>query len=357
MDGVKALMEVFARGKSPPLEDLQKILIASKRQHEVLPNVVRVAIPTRTPANTATTESESTRLPRDPPGGLVVCGDTHGQYTDLIGMIFSDKVAGFPSPENVFIFNGDFVDRGENSLGVIITLLAIKLASPSALHLIRGNHESIIMNERFGFTAELKVKFPNDHCELFRLFTETFNALPLAAVIEDRVFVVHGGVGPVTYKMTLAEIDKLNRFRQPDFADLPLDSMREVDGFTSQKEREMNSMGELLWSDPVENFSGFKRNSRGGGTTAFGADATRFFLSTNKLQYMIRSHVMQAKGYSVGHEGRCVTVFSAPNYCNGQNLGAVLRYRDPTKVTDPEVLQYKAVSQAKAKAKAAEAMG
>ena len=218
IDDVQGLIDTFKRGKSPSMEILRNILNQSRKQHEMLPNVIRVSIPTSTTATTTrieetttTTETESNNETKDevvesrgPPGGLVIVGDTHGQFADLMGMIFSEKVAGFPSSNNVFIFNGDFVDRGENSLGVIITLLAIKLALPNAIHLVRGNHESVQMNERFGFTTELQFKFPNDFVELFSLFTETFNALPLAAVIENAIFVVHGGIGKnYSYPITI----------------------------------------------------------------------------------------------------------------------------------------------------------
>ena len=217
IDDVKGLIDTFMHGKTPSMDALRNLLNQSKKQLELLPNVIRVSIPTSSYASSATiTEnaaaaattgaesSSETKAEEDsmesseshgPPGGLVIVGDTHGQFTDLMSVIFSDKVAGFPSPDNVFIFNGDFVDRGENSLGVIITLLALKLALPNAVHLLRGNHESIQMNEHFGFTTELQSKFPDDCVELFSLFTETFDTLPLAAVVEDAIFVVHGGIG------------------------------------------------------------------------------------------------------------------------------------------------------------------
>ena len=365
---VKAIIDTFSRGETPSLATIQSILVDSRKQHAKLPNLVRLKIPTPPPlpADTAsgmdsvapmtllsiegggmpTTVSTREDEPQAPPGGLIIVGDTHGQFTDLVGKIFSDKVAGFPSPHNVFIFNGDFVDRGENSLGVIVTLLAIKLALPDALHLVRGNHESIQMNIMFGFTDELQKKFGDEALQLFHLFTETFNALPLAAVVHDSVFVVHGGIGPVTYKMTLDDLDKLNRFKQPDFAQTPLDSMREAEPpiLTDEELQELNGVGELLWSDPADRTTGFKRNSRGGGTTAFGADITQQFLALNGLQYMVRSHVMKQAGFSVGHDGLCLTIFSAPNYCGSRNLGAVLRYRDPAMVMQPEVVQYKAVN-------------
>ena len=88
-------------------------------------------------------------------GTFSVCGDTHGQFFDLVN-IFEEDIGGFPSKSNVYLFNGDFVDRGRYSVEVILTLLSIKLSDPSAMHLLRGNYETKEMNEHYGFKKELE---------------------------------------------------------------------------------------------------------------------------------------------------------------------------------------------------------
>lgn len=54
--------------------------------------------------------------------------------------------------------------------------------------------------------------------------------------------------------------------------------------------------------------------SKRGVSCQFGPDVTQAFLEENQLDYIIRSHEVKAEGYEVAHSGRCVTVFSAPNY-------------------------------------------
>lgn len=78
---------------------------------------------------------------------ITVCGDTHGQYYDLMNIF---KLNGNPSEENPYLFNGDFVDRGSFSVEVIIVLLAWKVCNPKCMHLTRGNHEAKNMNKLYG---------------------------------------------------------------------------------------------------------------------------------------------------------------------------------------------------------------
>ena len=178
----------------PPLgtAEVIRILEASIEQHKVLPNVIRLKVPViNRPAVTgldvALTEisSYTEGTPEIQYGNFSICGDTHGQFFDVMN-IFSDKVGGFPTRSNAYLFNGDFVDRGMYSIEVILTLLAIKLSDPTAMNLLRGNHETILMNDMFGFTKEVKTKYPNDHKILLPLFQILFCSLPIAAVVENQ---------------------------------------------------------------------------------------------------------------------------------------------------------------------------
>ena len=96
---------------------------------------------------------------------ITVCGDTHGQYYDLLN-IFEKN--GDPSAENPYLFNGDFVDRGSFSVEVIMTLMAWKVSEPSCMHLTRGNHEAKSLNKIYGFEGEVKAKFNLTLMEVFR---------------------------------------------------------------------------------------------------------------------------------------------------------------------------------------------
>ncbi|EUB61432.1 Serine/threonine-protein phosphatase 5 [Echinococcus granulosus] len=236
----------------------------------------------------------------DVPDGtkFTVCGDIHGQFYDLIN-IFS--LNGMPSPENPYLFNGDFVDRGSFSVECIFTLIGFKLLYPDHFFMSRGNHESENMNQMYGFENEVRSKYNNQMAEIF---TEVFNWLPLAHLINGRVLTMHGGLFS-SDNVSLDDLRNIHRNCQPPDSGL---------------------MCEILWSDPME-ARGRAPSKRGVGCQ-FGPDVTHSFCDSNGLDYIIRSHEVKEQGYEVAHDGRCVTVFSAPNYCDiTQNLGAFITLR------------------------------
>ncbi|PSC75771.1 Serine threonine-phosphatase 5 [Micractinium conductrix] len=233
-----------------------------------------------------------------PDGGeLTVCGDTHGQFFDLLRIF---DLNGLPSDTNPYLFNGDFVDRGSWSVEIILTLLVFKCLYPQHMHLTRGNHEAKSMNTIYGFVGEVKAKYTAQMAEVFR---ETFCWLPLGFVINDKVLVVHGGP-PVACNATLADVRKLDRNREPP---------------------EDGPMCEMLWNDPQDQL-GMVPNKRGVGV-AFGPDVAKRWLESQGLQMVVRSHEVKDEGFEVAHDGYTVTIFSAPNYCDQMgNKGAFIRF-------------------------------
>ncbi|EFJ45655.1 hypothetical protein VOLCADRAFT_75665 [Volvox carteri f. nagariensis] len=228
---------------------------------------------------------------------FTVCGDIHGQFYDLLNIW---KLNGLPSADNPYLFNGDFVDRGSFSCEVIFALLAFKLLYPEHMHLTRGNHESKSMNKVYGFDGEVKAKYNGTMVDCFR---ELFCALPLAYCLNGRVLVLHGGLFSQD-GVTLDDIRRTNRFREP-----PEDGV----------------MCDALWADPSP-LPGRTPSKRGVGLS-FGADVTRSFLDANGLDLLVRSHEVKEEGYEVEHDGRLITVFSAPNYCDQMgNKGAFVRF-------------------------------
>ncbi|KAL8507982.1 hypothetical protein ACS0TY_018507 [Phlomoides rotata] len=139
---------------------------------------------------------------------FTVCGDVHGQFYDLMNIF---ELNGLPSEDNPYLFNGDFVDRGSFSVEIILTLFAFKCMSPSAIYLARGNHESKSMNKIYGFEGEVRSKLNDSFVELF---AEVFCCLPLAHVINGKVFVVHGGLFSVD-GVKLSDIRAIDRFCEP----------------------------------------------------------------------------------------------------------------------------------------------
>lgn len=119
---------------------------------------------------------------------FTVCGDVHGQYYDLLNIF---ELNGLPSPDNPYLFNGDFVDRGSFSVETIFTLLGFKLLYPKSFFMSRGNHESDTMNQMYGFHGEVKSKYSDN---MAALFTDIYNRLPLCHLIAGRILVMHGGL-------------------------------------------------------------------------------------------------------------------------------------------------------------------
>lgn len=277
LDFVESLTDLF---KSNEILNVHTVTALLRRVRELLkplPNIVEISVPTR----------------------LTVCGDLHGQLDDLLHIF---KINGQPSERNHYLFNGDFVDRGQYSCECILTLFAYKLLYPSSFFLNRGNHECRDINSRDGFEREVLLKYNK---ATFDLFSDTFAHLPLATILEQQVFVVHGGL--MSTFPSMAQLQSINRVVQA----------------TTHKTEQEQWMEELLWSDPDVK-KGIHPSPRGAGVQ-FGADITNKFLQTTNLKMIVRSHEVFAKGHRSHHDGKVHTVFSASNYCGTfGNEGAIM---------------------------------
>ncbi|XP_046401818.1 serine/threonine-protein phosphatase 5 [Ischnura elegans] len=289
---MEELMECYKNQKKLHRKYAYKILLDIKQWFMAQPSLVDITVP----------DEEK----------FTICGDIHGQFYDLMNIF---KLNGLPSEKNPYLFNGDFVDRGSFSVECIFTLFGFKLLYPNHFFMSRGNHESLTMNQMYGFEGEVKVKYTDQMAELF---TEVYNWLPLAHCINKRILVMHGGLFSRD-DVTLDEIRKIDRNRQP-----PEDGL----------------MCELLWSDPQPQ-NGRAPSKRGVGVQ-FGPDVTESFLNLNHLDYVVRSHEVKDEGYEVAHNGKCITVFSAPNYCDTMgNKGAFITLKG--KDMEPKFTTYEAV--------------
>ncbi|KAH8364100.1 hypothetical protein KR084_002516 [Drosophila pseudotakahashii] len=225
---------------------------------------------------------------------VTVCGDIHGQFYDLKELL---KVAG-QVPEKNFLFMGDFVDRGHFSLETFLLLLALKVRYPDRIALIRGNHESRQITQVYGFYDECMNKFGSS--DIWRCCTDIFDYLSLAAIIDGKVFCVHGGLSP--------SIQFLDQIRL-------LDRKKEVP--------HEGPMCDLLWSDPADQV-GWGVSPRGAGYL-FGSDVAAMFNRANNLDSICRAHQLVMEGYRWHFDKSVLTVWSAPNYCyRCGNVAAVL---------------------------------
>lgn len=251
-----------------------------------------------------------------------VFGDIHGQYIDL--MNFFNKW-GCPSEgpngdimANDYLFLGDYVDRGNLSLETICLLMALKVKYPDQIHLIRGNHEDILINSGFGFQDECEGRL-NDDSEsddsLFSLINNFFEYLPFAAIIEEQILCVHGGIGANVKK--LSDIENIPR---------PFDVIHEAET------RDQKLAMDLLWSDPTDNDGelGIQPNTQRdsnqlGHIVKYGPDVVKKFLKDNNLSHIIRGHECVLDGFERFAGGLLLTVFSATDYCGRHgNAGAML---------------------------------
>ncbi|KAH0850982.1 hypothetical protein HID58_095049, partial [Brassica napus] len=223
-----------------------------------------------------------------------ICGDIHGQYQDLLRLF---EYGGYP-PSATYLFLGDYVDRGKQSLETICLLLAYKIRYPSKIYLLRGNHEDAKINRIYGFYDECKRRF---NVRLWKIFTDCFNSLPVAALIDDKILCMHGGLSP--------ELENLNQ-------------IREIERPTEIPDNGL--LCDLLWSDPDQKREGWSDSDRGISCT-FGADKVDEFLDKNDLDLICRGHQVVEDGYEFFANRRLVTIFSAPNY-GGEfdNAGALL---------------------------------
>ncbi|CAF1373166.1 unnamed protein product [Adineta steineri] len=249
---------------------------------------------------------------------LKICGDIHGQYTDLLRLF---EYGGFP-PESNYLFLGDYVDRGKQSLETICLLLAYKIKYPENFFLLRGNHECASINRIYGFYDECKRRY---NIKLWKTFTDCFNCLPIAAIIDEKIFCCHGGLSP-----DLQTMEQIRRIMRP--TDVP----------------DTGLLCDLLWSDPDKDTQGWGENDRGVSFT-FGADVVAKFLNRHDMDLICRAHQVVEDGYEFFAKRQLVTLFSAPNYCGEfdnagglspdlQTMEQIRRIMRPTDVPDTGLL-------------------
>jgi diadenosine tetraphosphatase ApaH/serine/threonine PP2A family protein phosphatase len=211
-------------------------------------------------------------------GNTAVVGDLHGQFFDFLNML------NMIEKDTNVVFLGDYVDRGLNSVELIIYLLIIKIINKDKIVLLRGNHENRSQTMVYGFEEECVMKY--DHyiywkiCEVFELF-------PVVAIVNQKYFCVHGGISP---NLTLEWINEQDRAQ------------------------EYSDLSSVLWGDPSNDLELFEISQRGAGYI-YGNRAVNEFLDRTKCEYLVRSHQLVMSGYEEKFEGKCITIWSAPNYC------------------------------------------
>ncbi|KAB0344015.1 hypothetical protein FD754_020941 [Muntiacus muntjak] len=261
---------------------------------------------------------------------------------------------GLPSVNNPYVFNGDFVDRGKNSMEILMILFVSFLVYPNDLHLNRGNHEDFMMNMRYGFTKEILHKYKLHGKKILQILEEVYTWLPIGTIIDNEVLVIHGGISESTDLNLLHHLER-NKMRSVLMPPIPMDGdpaekknklgttivaqgIRTSGSFSEQlTKQEWEQVIDILWSDPRGKRGCYPNTNRGGGCY-FGPDITAKILNKYQLKMLVRSHECKPEGYEICHDGKVITVFSASNYYEeGSNRGAYIRMSSGT---TPQFFQY-----------------
>lgn len=230
---------------------------------------------------------------------ITLVGDIHGQFYDLLEIF---RVGG-SVPDTNYLFLGDYVDRGAHSIETIMLLSLLKLKYPTKITLIRGNHEARVITQQYGFYVECQTKYGSTG--VWQCVTDMFDYLPIAALIDEQIYCVHGGLSP--YIETIKEIQEIKRIQE-----IPHEG----------------PFADIMWSDPDADNPGFTLSARGAGYL-FGEDVFEKFLELNKVTHFIRAHQLCMEGYEVMFKERFMTVWSAPNYLYRLgNMASVLEIDD-----------------------------
>jgi protein phosphatase len=232
-----------------------------------------------------------------------VIGDIHGHVLDLIRILHT---VGLPRAHSL-LFLGDLVDRGEFSIETLVIVFLLKVLFPERVFLIRGNHEfSMLCSQGTnGFRHQLMTVYDSE--PLYQQAVQVFHFIPLAAVIDDKILCVHGGIGP-----SLSEAAAIAAIQRPieEIGDPRVDA--------------------LTWSDPALDIDTYEPSRVRGAGFLFGATALNNFLAASRLAILVRAHECVVDGYEWLFAGKCLTVFSASNYCGTvKNQAAVFEVRTP----------------------------
>lgn len=216
----------------------------------------------------------------------LVVGDLHGDLESCLNALsLGEKL------DTKTVFLGDYVDRGSYQISVINLLLQEKKNNPDKIFLLRGNHETLLMNTSYGFLDQLIRIFRKEYDRVYDAYLKVFSEMPLAGIVNNRIMLVHGGLAKGVGK--IEELEEAGK---------------------GGEEPENPKVFETLWNDPSEDVEEFSHNPRGPGVYYFGSKALERFLENNNLRMMVRSHEPVLQGHRILFNGILITIFSCRFY-------------------------------------------
>ncbi|MBD3189850.1 MAG: hypothetical protein GF308_04365 [Candidatus Heimdallarchaeota archaeon] len=233
-------------------------------------------------------------------GSALIVGDIHGDFKIIKKVVRLFLNEGEKVQHLIFL--GDIVDRGSNSIACLNLLFALKTRYPERVHVIRGNHESLPINTRYGFKAEIQQSFNEE--ELYDQFNRAFGEMSLALVHEEqKIFFVHGGI-PING----TTIDELNSLPKGDLW------------------LENHTIMQMLWNDPKEKLGTHGPSIRGMNIYCFGSEIVDSFLEQNNLKMIVRAHEAFPDGFRFFFNGRVLSLFSSEEHYS--HVSAKVAYID-----------------------------
>lgn len=277
-----------------------------------------------------------------------IVGDIHGDIS-IMGKILHNFLE---EKIKSIIFLGDYVDRGSHSLEILLSVYALKLAFPDRICLLKGNHEDINVNKRYGFYDEIIEKY---NSKIMEKIDESYNFISLMAITPACSFCVHGGL-----PRNIITIEELRKITKPYFElglikpnrqsikqDLNkkgsnLDE-KKIDLFSlsrppnSEEKLLYTAYYQILWNDPLENISGFLSSKRGNNIFKFGEDIVNQFLKINQLKRIIRSHENSRGSFQQVFKG-LIHIFSSGPYKKSPEKALMVHEKeDRTDIVDMDI--------------------
>ncbi|KAL1230520.1 Serine/threonine-protein phosphatase PP1-2 [Trichinella pseudospiralis] len=230
---------------------------------------------------------------------VIICGDIHGKFDDLLNIF---DYCGYP-PSSRYLFLGDLVDRGKQSLECLCLLFLYKIRYPDHVFLLRGNHEFADINGRKEFIDEIEERYQDK--EIWSSFNTAFNYMPLAALVGGRIFCMHGGI-----PRHLHNWDQIRNIQRP------------------VEDAYVEIVEELMWSDPNIKIIGWARSSRGAGLQ-FGMDVVDSFCRKMDIDIIVRGHQIVKNGHRVIGQQRLIILSSfTPDHFPASYTASVLMVDD-----------------------------